>query len=178
MVDVKELLKKRYEVFNEFTAVILDELTDMQSAATVAMAEEIGDHQITWYRVALLEDDHLVMEGQVEFQLGEKISTPDGDIELTEDMMALMNRAVRIGLPVDMAQRGVQDEILKYLKVAKEKQQEVMHKAMQEDMVHTATNQSFDTVANLAGDFRSAGLTKEQIKSMLMFAHQSTGKVN
>ncbi len=174
MVYLKELLNKRQEVFTTFTDVILDELSDVQTAANAAMAEEIGDHKITWYRVALLEDDHLVMEGQVEFQLGEKISTPDGDIELTEDMMSLMNRVVRVGLPVEMAQRGIQDEILNYLKVAKEKQQAEMQKAM----VHTVTNRSFDTVADLAGDFRSAGLTKEQIKSMLIFAHQSTGKVN
>ena len=113
-----------------------------------------------------------MIAGQLEFPIGEKITTNEGDvIEVTKELQPMLNRVIRVGVPIEMAETGTREEIIDYLK-------KLEVENVEQAMVNDSFNTSNETVADMAGEFRSAGLTQEQINSMLLFAEQSKGKVN
>lgn len=173
MTDIKSLLEERHETFNNFTAEILNGLPELKEAALEMLGEEVSD-RVEWKGVAMFED-MVIIEGAIEFKLGEQMSTPDGDIEITEEMIQLMAQTIRVIVPTEMAQTASVGEILTYLKEVKANDQAQEKNA---NVVNTATNQAIDTVHDLVGEFRSNGLSKEQITSMIAFAEHSKGKVN
>lgn len=176
MSKLKELLTKRTEVFEDFTAALLSELSVAIEAAGDVIGADAQAH-VVWSDIttaAVAEpDDTLIIGGIIEFQVGETIDTEEGEIVITEDLQPIMNRAVRVGIPMNLAETGTRQEIVDYLKAFGKQDGKPMPA-----VAHEAENTSHETVADLAGEFRSAGLTQEQIASMLVFAEQSTGKVN
>jgi hypothetical protein len=167
-----QLFTRRDEVFDEFTDAILEELNEAKMAAAEMIGVDFKD-RIKWSAVAVVDANTLVMAGEVQFEVGETIQDEEGlEITVTEEMLPALTRVVRIGVPFDMAETGTKQEILDYLKTFKETQKGESIEAIEGE------NTGIDTVADLAGEFRSAGLSQEQIASMLIFAEQSTGKVN
>lgn len=173
MTYLKGLFEKRQEVYDEFTAALLEELTAVTSAATTLLGSDLED-RLVWRSVELI-DDTIMVAGALEFQLGEKILTEDNmEIEVTAEMQPILNRIVRVGVPVELAATASEQEIVDYLK--RLNQDKDAHET--DVVVGEGHNVAHDTVADLAGEFRSTGLTEEQIVSMIAFAEQSKGKVN
>lgn len=174
MTHLKELLTKREQVFDDFTAALLEELSEATAAAGEVVGKDVEGH-LVWTQVAAMDNNStLIIAGQIEFALGEVITTDEGEeITITEELQPVMNRIVRVGIPMEMAETGSRQEIVDYLKAFGKQDGKEMPV-----IAHEAENTDHHTVADLAGEFRSAGLTQEQIASMLVFAEQSTGKVN
>lgn len=181
MSKLKELLTKREEVFDDFTAALLVELSEAVSAAGEVIGPESASH-VVWSNImtrsVATPSDTLILSGLITFELGEVVTSEDGDeVVVTEDLLSVINREVRVGMPMTMAENGTRQEIVEYL-TSFGKQDGNTAPVDNAHNTHEAENTNHHTVADLAGEFRSAGLTQEQITSMLMFAPQSTGKIN
>jgi len=169
MTPLMQLFEDRETTYDEMTRLILDKLDTVTSAAVSMLGEEARD-RVLWKSAAVV-DDTVFVAGELNFEVGEVITAEDEELTVTEDLLPLLNRVVRVGVPLSMAEGSSREEILDYLKGLE--QQENL-----EAMVNEGSNTSIETVADLAGEFRSAGLTREQIDSMIIFAEQSKGKVN
>lgn len=170
MTHLKSIIEKREEVYDEFTAAILGELHHVTDAASSLLPTDLQP-RLVWKTVTLV-DETLMVAGMLEFPIGEKIVAEDDmEIEVTADMQPMLNRVIRVGVPMDMVENATSQQIVDYLKRLEE---EASHQVL----INESLNTSNETVADMAGEFRSAGLTKEQINSMIAFAEQSKGKVN
>lgn len=170
MTHIKSIIEKREEVYNEFTDAILGELHHVTNAATLLLPEDLQP-RLVWKNVTLV-DDTLIVSGMLEFPIGEKIVTDDEiEVEVTAEMQSLLNRVVRVGVPMDMVENSTTQQIIEYLTRLEDE-------ANQQVFINESLNTSNETVDDMAGDFHSAGLTQEQIISMITFAEQSKGKVN
>mgnify|MGYP001817483573 CR=1 FL=1 len=170
MSHIKELFVKREDVYADFTNALKAELSTATSAAGSLVGEALQE-QLVWENVLLI-DDTVVITGQVKFPVGHIITSEDGDdIEVTPEMQQHLNQAIRVGLPLELAETGSYEEIVDYL-------DNTGHQSHKAPIEYEAENPAIETVADIAGEFRSAGLSKEQISNMIVFAEQSKGKVN
>jgi len=171
MSQLQEIYQKRETLYHDLTAALLAELSVAIEAATSLVDNDVVN-QLKWKNVALL-DDKVYVTGEVEFPLGHILTTSDGaEVTVDPELQAQLRRVVRIGIPLELAETGTFDQIVDYLK-------ELQKQAPPEfPTVFDAENRSIETAVDLAGEFRSAGLSKDQISSMIVFAEQSKGKVN
>lgn len=171
MTYITSIFAKRVEVYEKFTAALLEELETVTTAGASLLSADLAK-RLVWKAVNLV-DSTVTIVGIIEFPIGEKIIAESGlELEVTEEMQQLLNQVVRVSVPLEMAENATVEDIVAYLKAL-----EAEH-VKQSILINESTNTSHDTVADLAGEFRTTGLTKEQITSMILYAEQSKGKVN
>jgi hypothetical protein len=146
--------------------------------AVIQVIGTLLEPRLQWKTVAI-DDTTVWLGGQLIFEVGETIVDDNGkDIEVTPDVQDYMNKMIRVGVPIELAEGGNVQDIVDYLKRVEMENQEAIEKMVTPVPEYKTENLAIDTVHDLAGEFRSAGLTKAQIESMIMFAKQATGKIN
>ena len=159
------------------TTAIMQEL-ELTIEAVIQVIGAQLEPRLQWKTVAI-DDTTVWLGGQLMFDVGEVIVDDNGeDVEITPEIQEYMNKAIRVGVPIELAEGGNVQEIVDYLKRVEIENRKAVEKMVPPVPEYKTENIAIDTVHDLAGEFRSAGLTQEQIESMIIFAQQSTGKIN
>ena len=128
MSQLKELFEKRDTEHLKITQVLLKTL----QPATDCIMEFIGAHSqqdpsigtFSWDDVLFLNNESnplvkeiIVFMGSVSYKIGAKLTMPDGSVvEITEETAEYFKRIIRIGIPLDLAEKGDKKKITEFLR--------------------------------------------------------------
>jgi len=146
--SIRELLDERNELHEELTSKVAMKLKNVFSAVSAVNDDEKEEYPIIWTTIDMAEEDTLFIMGLQMF--------PDPDEpELDEDGLPnMIERVIRIGISIDLAETGSVSEIVTFFNT------------------HTSIE------GNAIQDFETDSLTDEQRKQLEMFSHTKKGTKN
>ena len=121
---IERLFKRRQSTFDKYSQAILDAITpNMISAITEVLG--FTDEELTrleWNNVRLV-DGHILVSGAIMYRAGEDIIADDGEevITLDDTTALILNKLVRIALPIQLVETYSREEIVAHLKEMEKK---------------------------------------------------------
>lgn len=190
MGQIKDLIEERTRMYAEYNDKILKSIENNVIPAVLDMLELTDNEleKLEWSHVQL-NKSQLVLNGFIGYKEGDVIS--DGDLTVTLDaaMAALLDKIIRVSVPIELAETGSKDDILEHLKESqrqlREEYQEAyghepesLEEAMEAALVgYPDTN--YGTNFDFGPDFDYNELTEEQKEALFISMTGDTGdKIN
>lgn len=112
--------KERDDTFQELTARILSDMSLLLKCTEDLLVkipnEQYTDGSIVWHDVALLANNNVGIIGEWVYNVGAKISAPDGtEIEITPAVLDYFKLSVRLNVPVSIAVSHDRDTVINFL---------------------------------------------------------------
>jgi len=116
MENLKQLFDDRDDIIEKYTDNILRALKpQLEMFSDFFQQHNIDPENITWGDVVLF-DKLVVLIGYIHYNLGDQVVLPEGRVvEVTDDVVELLQSYFRIGIPLDIIERGSEEELKKYL---------------------------------------------------------------
>lgn len=177
MNNLKDLFEKRDETYSEQTEVIIEAIPHVLEGAKKFIQErEPTSNDPEWKDISLMEegDGYVILIGTLEYNVGDMLQLPTGDmVEVSEDTADYFKRMLRIGIPLDLAKKGTEDEVCQFLiKTAEENEQA----DDEEQALIEAIQQAQQTVDE--EEFDTESLTEEQKEQLRLFTLSNGGSSN
>ncbi len=166
MSDLEEIFQDRQEMYDDYTNALFEVLSENVLAASYEVLK-LNPENTMWQEVQLV-DNVVLLVCIVIYHSGDTVVLEHGEsLVLTDETAKEYQRIIRIGVPVQLAVTGTQEDVVKFLQESGNSP----HR-------HAASTTVGDTVATIDG-FSKEGLTEEQIKQLALFnAARSKGKAN
>lgn len=115
-LKLSTLIKRRNDAYIKNTTKILERLEDNVFPAVVNLVGNDVGERLEW-RDAVLVGNVLIIAAAVVHKVGEVIMTAAGEkVMVTEENKSELDRIMRIGIPVDIAQNATAEQVFKFLK--------------------------------------------------------------
>ena len=116
MGKLKDLFEERTRMFVGYSDRILKQAENNVIPAVLEMLD-LNDNELEkleWTNVQM-NDDHLVLNGVIAYKEGDVIT--DGDMTVTLDaaMALLLDKIIRVGIPMELAENGSKVDVLDHL---------------------------------------------------------------
>ena len=116
MGQLKELIEERTRTYSDYNNKILELIENNVIPAVLDMLD-LNDNELDkleWSYVQLIKDQ-LVLNGNIKYKEGDVIT--DGDMTVTLDaaMALLLDKLVRVSVPIELAETGSKDDIIEHL---------------------------------------------------------------
>lgn len=158
MNKIERLFKQRDKTYQTHTDRILKSLSAVIDGVVqfLHLTKELAQGQLTWQNIQM-QKDVVMLIGIIEYPPGATFATSQGDqMVVSKENKDYFTRILRLGLPVDLVEKGNAEDVLKFLSSAEaEEKTEVV-----------------ELPENLAGiqDFDLDDLTDEQKITLLVRA--------
>lgn len=116
MSKIKDLLKKRSAAYVVHNKRILKALENNVIPAILEMLELSSNEfdKLEWTNVHL-QDDHIVLSGIIRYNEGDVISDGDTTVTLDTTMALILDKMIRVGVPLKLAETGTKSEVYDHL---------------------------------------------------------------
>ena len=170
-MDLLQLLYKRDEQFKEYTQSIYNEIPIVIESIGIYLSSfpvnNFHEGIVKWEDISLYEDN-LMIFGMLTYNVGAVVDIDGEEMTITEDNAIYFQRAIRMGIPVELAIKGTTESIVHYLNMLHAKEQ--MH---QRDLI--STPMAGPEVSEKLGDeFDLDGLSDEQKQAYRMSETKGT----
>jgi hypothetical protein len=184
MITLKDKFKKRLSAYRRHTKEIFGLLTNVTDAVSEFLDEETK-HFLQWKGVER-EGKFVFIIGITAYPVGHKLYMNDGEIvEITEINKQALQRIIRVGIPLELAENGTLEEVKQFIKIKAEEnspeEEELKIQTPMEalfDQLNKEEEENKEEEADPIQGFESKELSKEQITQIMHHASQSKGKVN
>lgn len=173
MESVKEELKMLFEyrdkVVREASAQIFNKIKHVLGGINTFLSETDKTYaggSMLWEDVQYMEDnDIIVVFGVLSFLPGSKINIGGRLVDITESNANSFQRMVRIGIPINLASEGLEQDIVKFLGNLDQK-----HESLDNNNVRNLASELpvFPTHKKTQQDFDWGELTDEQKRSLVI----------
>lgn len=172
---LQDLIAERDSAYARYSDEIMEEIS---KTVLPAVLEVLGFsdqelEKLVWNNIHVF-DEHLVLTGMVMYKEGDIVG--DGKVQVTLDpaMVQMLNKVVRVAIPLQIAITGTKTEIADHLREAQKRLRAEYEATYPTDEPH---GQNLDSVDLLHGmdfgpDFNYNQLTEEQQKSLML--HMTT----
>jgi len=179
MSRLRELLEERSLVYAKYNDEILELLAGSVIPAVLEMMDlsEQEHSKLTWNHVQII-DDHLVIAGIIKYAEGDIISDGETTVTLDNPLAMMMDKLVRVALPIELADNGSKYEIVQHLKES-EKHLRDEYEAVYGHEPETYDEVMQDVMHNQLGmdigpDFDYSDLTEEQLEAFFLSGMTTT----
>ncbi len=196
MGKLQDLFTEREIAYSKYGDLILQHLETNVIPAILEILQlpEQEMSRLMW-RGARIVENHVLLFGDITYHVGDVLKDEKTTVTLTDEMALMLNKAIKIAMPLDLAETGTTKEIIDYLKEAEKKlraeyeavyshDQEAMTEALKEatrnqlgwDIDQKLLKEVLETVQ----DFELESLSEEQQESLMLthLGQHSRGKVN
>ena len=176
MGKLQDLFDKRIKQYSDCSDRIMKLLEKSVLPAVIDMMDlsENEIEKLEWRNVQINED-HVVLNGIIAYKEGDVITDGESTVTLDASMALLLDKMIRVGIPMDLAESGSKDEIYDHLSESQRQLREeyeavygheppTMEEAM-EEAIRQELGMNFD----IGPDFDYNELTEEQREAMWMW---------
>ena len=116
MGKLRELLEERTRSYAEYNNEILTLIEDNVVPAVLEMLDLTDNEldKLEWKHVSV-SGDQLVLNGSIGYKEGDVISDGDTTVTLDSAMALLLDKIIRVSVPLGLAETGSKDDILEHL---------------------------------------------------------------
>lgn len=115
--EIIKLFNERRNAYSRHSQRIVDALSDNVIAGVldfIDLPDQDLDH-LTWQEVTLV-GTYIQLTGVVTYEIGEEITTPDGEkIVIDKNSFEDNSKFINVVVPVNLAEKGSKEEITKFL---------------------------------------------------------------
>lgn len=180
MGKLRDLIEERTRTFAEYNSKILEAIQDNVLPAVLDMLELSDNEQdkLEWSHIQLLKDQ-LVINGVIKYKEGDVISDGDMTVTLDASMALLLDKLVRVSVPIDLAETGSATDIVEHLKDSQRQLRKDYERAYghEPESIEEAMEAAFreypteftplkDHAFDFGPDFDYNGLTEEQKEAL------------
>ena len=116
MGQLKELIEERTRIYSEYNNKIL-ELIESNVVPAVLDMLDLTDNELEkleWNQVKLVKEQ-LVLNGTIKYKEGDVITDGDMTVTLDASMALLLDKIIRVSVPLKLAESGSKDDIVEHL---------------------------------------------------------------
>lgn len=189
MGKLQDLFNERQKTFSQISEKILSRLKTNVIPAISELLElsERELNRLEWNGVTIA-DDHVLLTGVIIYAPGDVVSDENTKVQLTEEMVGLMNKLIKVAIPLEIAENASKEDVVKHMVKAENELRDEYSRAYGknalghsehfgwEEIDEEIINEVIETVT----DFKLSNLTEEQ-KEALMLTHlgqHGRGKIN
>lgn len=196
MSNLQDLLDERQRTYSQISDEILKCLESNVIPAILELLE-LSDRELsklTWNTVSVA-DEHILLGGTIIYQPGDVIADDATKVTLTKEMVGLMNKIIKVAVPLKIAENANKEEVMAHLVESERKlrdEYETVYghnpKALESALKNIpeqigwdeVDEKILDNVLETATDFEIEDLSEEQLQA-LMLTHlggQGKGRMN
>jgi len=191
MGKLQDLFSERQRTFTQISDEILSRLESNVIPAILEMLE-LSERELTrleWNSVSIV-DDHVLLTGVIIYAPGDVVSDENMEVQLTEELVGLMNKLIKVAIPLEIAENASKEDVVKHMVKAEQELRDEYSKVYGEGegkLGHTehfgweeideeVLNEVIDTV----NDFKLMDLTDEQQEALMLthLGQHGRGKIN
>ena len=117
MKNIEILFQQRSQEFDKRTEKILKHMSPIIEGVVhyLSLTEELSQGDLTWQTV-VLQDDIVMLVGIIQYPPGAQFTTSGGEImTVSEHTKEYFTRILRMGLPIDLVNRGSKKDTINFL---------------------------------------------------------------
>ena len=173
MGKIRDLLYERRSSYARHSERILKTLENNVLPAILEMLDLTSNEidKLEWNNVKL-EEDHIVLSGIIRYKEGDVISDGDTTVTLDIAMALLLDKMIRVGVPLELAETGSKKEIYDHLFESQRQLREEYEAVYghepptMEEALEQALNQQIGM--DFGPDFNYNDLTEEQKEALFI----------
>jgi len=197
MGKLQDLFTEREIAYSKYGDLILQHLETNVIPAILEILQLTEQElpRLMW-RGARIIEDHVLLFADITYKSGDVLKDKISTVTLTEEMALMLSKAIKVAIPLNLAETATTEQITNYLKESEKKLREEYKAAYggnDEEALNEALKEAtrsqlgwdidpdlLDEVLQTVTDFEIESLSDEQQESLMLthLGQHSRGKVN